>query len=83
MQGGRIMGQVQQQTGDEKTRLIEKRNELRARLAAIKADIRRGLEPDLEERAIQLQNDEVLAGIANATAMELEKVEARLAELAR
>jgi len=76
------MGQVQQQTGDEKARLIEKRNELRARLAAIKADIRRGLEPDLEERAIQLQNDEVLAGIANATAMELEKVEARLAELA-
>ncbi|MDH3899670.1 MAG: hypothetical protein OEU51_01330 [Gammaproteobacteria bacterium] len=77
------MGQVQQQTGDEKTRLIEKRNELRARLAAIKADIRRGLEPDLEERAIQLQNDEVLAGIANATAMELENVEARLAEIAR
>jgi RNA polymerase-binding transcription factor DksA len=77
------MGQVQQQTGDEKTRLIEKRNELRARLAAIKADIRRGLEPDLEERAIQLQNDEVLAGIANATAMELENVEARLAEISR
>ena len=75
------MGQVQQQAGGEKARLIEKRNELRARLEAIKADIRNGLEPDLEERAIQLQNDEVLEGIANATAAELEKVEAQLAEL--
>lgn len=75
------MGQVQQQAGDEKARLIEQRDELRARLEAIKADIRKGLEPDLEERAIQLQNDEVLEGIANVTAAELEKVEARLAEL--
>lgn len=75
------MKQVQQQAGTEKVRLIEKRAALRTRLEAIKADIRRGLEPDLEERAIQLQNDEVLEGIANATAAELEEVEKQLAAL--
>lgn len=76
-----MTGPVQQQAGDEKAGLIEKRDELRARLEAIRADVRKGLEPDLEERAIQLQNDEVLEGIAGATAAELEQVEARLAEL--
>jgi MoxR-like ATPase len=76
-----MTGQVQQRAGDEKAGLLEKRDELRARLEAIRADVRRGLETDLEERAIQLQNDEVLEGIAAATAAELEQVEARLAEL--
>jgi hypothetical protein len=76
-----MTGQVQQGAGDEKAGLLEKRDELRARLEAIRADVRRGLETDLEERAIQLQNDEVLEGIAAATAAELEQVEARLAEL--
>jgi len=76
-----MMGQNQQSPGDEKTRLIEKRNELRVRLETIKSDIRKGLEPDLEERAVQLQNDEVLEGIANATAAELEEIEERLAGL--
>ena len=66
----------------EKSRLLEKRDELRARLEAIRKDVRRGLEADFEERAIQLENDEVLAGIAKATAAELESVEERLAKLA-
>lgn len=75
------MENVQQIAAADKARLTEKRDELRTRLDAIRADVRRGLETDLEERAIQLQNDEVLAGIANATAAELEQVEAQLAEL--
>jgi len=66
----------------EKNRLLEKRDELRARLEAIRKDVRRGLEADFEERAIQLENDEVLAGIAEATAAELESIEERLARLA-
>ena len=66
----------------EKSRLLEKRDELRTRLEAIRKDVRRGLEADFEERAIQLENDEVLAGIAKATAAELESVEERLARLA-
>ena len=69
-------------TADERARLIKRRDELRARLEAIRDDVRRGLEPDFEERAIQLQNDEVLEGIARATAEELRAVEARLDELA-
>ena len=69
-------------TADERARLIKRRDELRVRLEAIRDDVRRGLEPDFEERAIQLQNDEVLEGIARATAEELRAVEARLDELA-
>ncbi|MEA2079363.1 MAG: hypothetical protein U9P00_05815 [Pseudomonadota bacterium] len=66
----------------EKSRLLEKRDELRARLEAIRKDVRRGLEADFEERAIQLENDEVLAGIVKATAAELESIEERLEKLA-
>lgn len=75
------MGNDQHSGMDERHRLLARREELRARLEAIKNDIRRGLEPDFEERAIQLQNDEVLEGIAAATAEELAGVETRLAEL--
>ncbi len=75
------MGEGQPPVHDERRRLLARREELRARLEAIRSDVRRGLEADFEERAIQLQNDEVLAGIAEATAGELADVEARLAEL--
>lgn len=61
--------------------LTRKRDELRARLAAIEQDYRAGLSADSEEQAIQLENEEVLAGIARATADELARIEARLAEL--
>lgn len=61
--------------------LIKKRDELAARLEAIKADYRRGLNADSEEQAIELENVEVLDGIARATAEELERIEKLLAEL--
>jgi hypothetical protein len=69
--------EIAQQIAD----LRKRRDELRARLAQIDQDYRRGLPADAEEQAIQLENAEVLAGIAKATAEELEAVEARLAEL--
>jgi RNA polymerase-binding transcription factor DksA len=65
----------------EKARLLEKRNELRERLEAVEKDFRRGLDADSGERAVQLENAEVLEGIARATAAELERIEKRLAEL--
>jgi len=65
----------------EKEALINKRNELRQRLEDIEKDYRRGLDPDSGERAVQLENAEVLDGIAKAVSEELEQIEEQLAEL--
>lgn len=61
--------------------LIAKRDELRERLKKIESDYRQGLDADAEEQAIQLENAEVLEGIAKVTAEELAKIEEQLAEL--
>lgn len=66
----------------EKEQLLARRDELRARLAAIEKDYRQGLDADAEEQAVQLENAEVLDAIARSAAEELRQVEARLAELA-
>ena len=68
-------------SNDEKTQLLAKRDELRARLTAIEADYKSGLDADAEEQAQQLENAEVLEGIAKAAAEELEAIEAKLATL--
>lgn len=65
-----------------KAELLAKRDELRARIQAIEADYKSGLDADAEERAQQLENAEVLAGIARAAAEELQAIEDRLAGLA-
>lgn len=70
-----------QNTDDELEQLLRKRDELTERLAAIRRDYRRGLDPDFEEQAVQLENAEVLAEIARVSAEELEKVERRIAAL--
>ena len=66
-----------------KETLMRRRLELRERLDAIKQDYRQGLDPDFEEQATQLENAEVLEGIAKATAAELDQIERQLAELER
>lgn len=63
----------------DKAQLLAKRDELRERLEAIRRDVRSGLDADAEERAIQLENAEVLDGIAKATAEELARIEQQLA----
>lgn len=68
-------------TQDKITELQNKRLELIERLEAIEADYRRGLDQDAEEQAIQLENAEVLDGIARAARAELERVEKELAQL--
>ena len=65
----------------DKQSLIAKRDELTARLEAINADYRRGLNADSEEQAAELANAEVLDGIARATAEELERIEKQLADI--
>lgn len=68
-------------THNEKEQLILKRDELRTRLESIERDYRQGLDADSEEQAVQLQNAEVLEGIAKSTAEELQRIEKRLSEL--
>lgn len=62
--------------------LKQKRDELRERLIAIERDYRQGLSADSEERAVQLENADVLTGIAKSTAEELDRIETKLRELA-
>lgn len=59
----------------DRSELEQRRRELRERLETIEKDYARGLDPDSEERAVQLENAEVLAAIARSTAEELEQVE--------
>lgn len=66
---------------DEKKRLIEKRNALRARLDAIEKDYRQGLDPNSDEQSIQLENAEVQEAIAKSTSEELQRIEEQLANL--
>lgn len=61
--------------------LKAKRDELKQRLIDIEADYKRGLSADSEERAQQLENAEVLEGIAKSTAEELTRIEEKLADL--
>lgn len=64
-----------------KAELEEKRNRLREKLTAIEADYRKGLASDSEDRAIELENADVLDGIARALSEELDRVEEQLSEL--
>jgi hypothetical protein len=75
------MNTLQETVEEEIARLKLKRDELRGRLENIKNDIGAGLDADSEERAIQLENAEVLDGIANAAAEELQRIQNRLHEL--
>lgn len=65
----------------QKANLIQQRDALRARVQKIESDYRQGLDADSEERAQQLENAEVQAGIAKAAAEELARIEKQLAEM--
>ena len=68
-------------TDNEKTQLIQKRDELRSRIEAIEKDYQQGLSQDSEEQAIQLENAEVQEAIAKAASEELQRIEEKLAKL--
>ena len=61
--------------------LLLQRDSLRERLESIEQDYKKGLSADSEDRAIELENADVLEGIAKATAEELHQVEDRLSKL--
>ena len=61
--------------------LKAKRQELIKRLEDIEADYKRGLSADSEEQATELENAEVLEGIARAASAELEEIDKKIAEI--
>ncbi len=61
---------------DQQLRL--KQGELRERVDAIRRDIRGGLDPDLDEQAVQLENAEVLDALLALAVNELEEIEQKL-----
>lgn len=61
--------------------LIKKRKELMDRVDAIKADYRRGLDADSEERASQLANRETLQEIERVSLEEIARIDEQLKAL--
>lgn len=55
-------------------RLEKKKSELSDRLERITANLRRGLETDSKERAVQLEDSEVIDALGNEARAELVKV---------
>jgi RNA polymerase-binding transcription factor DksA len=58
--------------------LIDKRRELQERVEAVRKDFAGGLDPDLDEQAIQLENAEVLNELLREALSELEDIEQKL-----
>jgi RNA polymerase-binding protein DksA len=55
-------------------RLENKKSELSVRLERITANLRRGLESDSKERAVQLEDSEVVDALGNEARKELAKI---------
>ncbi len=64
-----------------KEELLKKRKELMDRVEAIKADYRRGLDADSEERALQLENRETLQEIERVSLEEIARIDEQLKAL--
>lgn len=58
--------------------LVQKKEELDSRLARITSNVRRGLETDSEERATQLEDNEVVDALGNEAREEIDKISAAL-----
>jgi RNA polymerase-binding transcription factor DksA len=62
--------------------LLTKQHKLIERVTAIKEDFERGLDPDLEEQAVQLENYEVLQKLLEQANAELDKIDKQLKKMA-
>jgi RNA polymerase-binding transcription factor DksA len=68
---------------DSEESLRRKQKELRERVDAITRDFRGGLDRDLEEQAVQLENAEVLDALLKQAIGELEEIERKLRRFER
>ena len=64
--------------GESEQQLRQKQVELRERVDAIRRDFKSGLDRDLEEQAVQLENAEVLDALLKQALTELEEIEQKL-----
>ncbi len=62
--------------------LLTKQHQLIERVTAIKRDFEKGLDPNLEEQAIQLENYEVLQRLLEQANLELDKIDEQLKKMA-
>jgi RNA polymerase-binding transcription factor DksA len=63
--------------------LLDKRRELEERVDAVRKDFAGGLDPDLDEQAVQLENAEVLNELLREALSELEEIEQKLRRMDR
>ena len=66
-----------------KDELLKQQQVLIDRITAIKKDFEKGLDPDLEEQALQLENYEVLQQLLNHAEIELDKIENQLSKMTK
>ncbi len=64
-----------------RSELLQKKEELTARLERITVNLRRGYEADSKERAKQLEDSEVVDALGNEARLELKKITAALARM--
>ncbi len=64
-----------------RSELLQKKEELTARLKRITANLRRGYEADSEERSQQLEDSEVVDALGNEARAELKNISAALARM--
>ncbi len=64
-----------------RSELLQKKEELTARLERITENLRRGYDADSKERAIQLEDSEVVDALGNEARAELKKISAALARM--
>ena len=64
-------------------RLIDMRNVLEKRLGRIDRHLRQSLDPDLDDQAVESENEEVLADLNDQIRLELTEIEKALGRLDR
>ncbi len=64
-----------------RSELLQKKEELTARLKRITAILRRGYDADSKERSKQLEDSEVVDALGNEARAELKKISATLAQM--
>ena len=72
-----VSGDIERQRGE----LEQRRDELRDRLERIRRDLESPLDRDLDEQALQVQNQDQLLEIQRVTRQELARTEDQLARL--
>ena len=69
-----------QQT-ETREQLLAKRSELLERLEAIRRDYASGLDRDMDEQSIQLENEDVLTELSREAVEQLQQIEKKLRSL--